>query len=378
MNKQQQVINLMKESNLDGLIFADGANFQYLLMTNHLHWQRMCMNNIDGFHSALNYPQHLLYIKIDGTYHIFTAYKDAHHFNQHLNVHPIYMEQLEDELACVLTGKNIGVGHDGFDLIKNILHNISSNITVVAQESILFELRAQKDPYEIEILKRNAQFTEEAFTAIIPLLKEGITQFEIEQALMNYGIKHNVTDFSFPPTAGFVIRDSLEAKTIFSFNQNQPLKENTGIAFDIGYLNEGYCADWGRTLYYGKASELVKNGYAALQSAQVYMVSKIIPNQTKVSELYGFILEEVTRLGYQDYLRFKDTGSLGHQIGIDCHEFPMLNFQEHAILKPGMVFCSEPKMWFENECYMRVEDMILITDEKAVFLTNFNRSLFEL
>jgi Xaa-Pro aminopeptidase len=43
-----------------------------------------------------------------------------------------------------------------------------------------------------------------------------------------------------------------------------------------------------------------------------------------------------------------------------------------------MVFCSEPKMFFVDECYMRVEDMILVTETGAEFLTKFDRELFEL
>ena len=69
---------------------------------------------------------------------------------------------------------------------------------------------------------------------------------------------------------------------------------------------------------------------------------------------------------------------LVHQIGIDCHEFPMITPQYNEVLKPGMIFCSEPKMMFENECYMRVEDMILVTEDGAEFLTNFDRDLFEI
>jgi Xaa-Pro aminopeptidase len=42
-----------------------------------------------------------------------------------------------------------------------------------------------------------------------------------------------------------------------------------------------------------------------------------------------------------------------------------------------MVFASEPKMWFQGEMYMRVEDIILVTETGAEFLTNFPRDLFE-
>ena len=55
----------------------------------------------------------------------------------------------------------------------------------------------------------------------------------------------------------------------------------------------------------------------------------------------------------------------------------MLNNGVDYVLQPGMVFCSEPKMFFMNECYMRVEDMVLITETGAESLTKFSRELFE-
>ncbi|MPM60009.1 Aminopeptidase YpdF [bioreactor metagenome] len=108
------------------------------------------------------------------------------------------------------------------------------------------------------------------------------------------------------------------------------------------------------------------------------MVDSIVPNQTNNNELYDLVLRKVRELGYGDYLRFQDSGMLGHQIGIDCHEHPMVNRATDFILRPGMVFCSEPKMFFMDECYMRVEDMVLVTETGAEFLSKFDRTLFEL
>ena len=108
------------------------------------------------------------------------------------------------------------------------------------------------------------------------------------------------------------------------------------------------------------------------------MIKNIVPGKTNINELYGFVHEEVKRRGYEDYLRFKDRGSLGHQIGIECHEFPMLNKSVDFVLQPGMVFCSEPKLWFPNEVYMRVEDMVLVTEDGARSLSQFDRELFEI
>ncbi|MBQ1325342.1 MAG: M24 family metallopeptidase, partial [Solobacterium sp.] len=62
----------------------------------------------------------------------------------------------------------------------------------------------------------------------------------------------------------------------------------------------------------------------------------------------------------------------------DCHEYPLLMETEDEPFLPGMVFCAEPKMIFPGEMYMRVEDMILITETGAESLTRFPRDLFEI
>ena len=55
-----------------------------------------------------------------------------------------------------------------------------------------------------------------------------------------------------------------------------------------------------------------------------------------------------------------------------------INNSVDFVLQPGMVFCSEPKLWFPNEVYMRVEDMVLVTEDGARSLSQFDRELFEI
>lgn len=204
-----------------------------------------------------------------------------------------------------------------------------------------------------------------------------MTQWDAENLLMQYGFDHNIQDFSFPPTAGFKTRGTFSDEEMFDFHRESKLVPGTAIAFDVGYMDQGYCSDWGRTVYYGKAPELVKEGYRVLQGACVNLVEQIKPYQTNTNECFDIIRDYVEKHGYLDYLRYKDERMLGHQIGTECHEHPMVNADTDAILKPGMIFCSEPKMAFYGECYMRVEDMVLVTDTGAEFLSNFPRDLFE-
>lgn len=376
MNRREKILKKLNESGLDGLLFASGANFQYVVESNSYFWQRYCFNLDEPVAGARIIPEAMVYLNKDGKSTILTTPLLKEHFDTTLNdVVVSYMDQFEDELTKIIDGKKIGIGRDCEAWFRKTL-----NVKLIEVEDIFYDLRRIKDEKEIALMTKLGKFTDDAVMYVCKHLKPGMTMFEAERMIVDYGLKTGMADLSFPPTCGFKTRNTENAQSIEPFENDRKLVEGTMIAFDIGYMDRGYCSDWGRTVYYGKAPELVKKGYEALQAGETYMVSKIVPGVTKFGELYGFICDKVEELGYYDYLRFKrdETGGNGHHIGSEVHELPFLVPGDELVLQPGMIFCSEPKMFFKNEGYMRVEDMILVTENGAKFLTNFPRDLFEI
>lgn len=376
MNRREKILKKLNESGLDGLLFASGANFQYVVESNSYFWQRYCFNLDEPVAGARIIPEAMVYLNKDGKSTILTTPLLKEHFDTTLNdVVVSYMDQFEDELTKIIDGKKIGIGRDCEAWFRKTL-----NVKLIEVEDIFYDLRRIKDEKEIALMTKLGKFTDDAVMYVCKHLKPGMTMFEAERMIVDYGLKTGMADLSFPPTCGFKTRNTENAQIIEPFENDRKLVEGTMIAFDIGYMDRGYCSDWGRTVYYGKAPELVKKGYEALQAGETYMVSKIVPGVTKFGELYGFICDKVEELGYYDYLRFKrdETGGNGHHIGSEVHELPFLVPGDDLVLEPGMIFCSEPKMFFKNEGYMRVEDMILVTEDGAEFLTNFPRDLFEI
>lgn len=376
MNRREKILKKLNESGLDGLLFASGANFQYVVESNSYFWQRYCFNLDEPVAGARIIPEAMVYLNKDGKSTILTTPLLKEHFDTTLNdVVVSYMDQFEDELTKIIDGKKIGIGRDCEAWFRKTL-----NVKLIEVEDIFYDLRRIKDEKEIALMTKLGKFTDDAVMYVCKHLKPGMTMFEAERMIVDYGLRTGMADLSFPPTCGFKTRNTENAQNIEPFENDRKLVEGTMIAFDIGYMDRGYCSDWGRTVYYGKAPELVKKGYEALQAGETYMVSKIVPGVTKFGELYGFICDKVEELGYYDYLRFKrdETGGNGHHIGSEVHELPFLVPGDDLVLEPGMIFCSEPKMFFKNEGYMRVEDMILVTEDGAEFLTNFPRDLFEI
>ena len=376
MNRREKILKKLNESGLDGLLFASGANFQYVVESNSYFWQRYCFNLDEPVAGARIIPEAMVYLNKEGKSTILTTPLLKEHFDTTLNdVVVSYMDQFEDELTKIIDGKKIGIGRDCEAWFRKTL-----NVKLIEIEDIFYDLRRIKDEKEIALMTKLGKFTDDAVMYVCKHLKPGMTMFDAERMIVDYGLQNGMADLSFPPTCGFKTRNTENAQNIEPFENDRKLVEGTMIAFDIGYMDRGYCSDWGRTVYYGKAPELVKKGYEALQAGETYMVSKIVPGVTKFGELYGFICDKVEELGYYDYLRFKrdETGGNGHHIGSEVHELPFLVPGDELVLQPGMIFCSEPKMFFKNEGYMRVEDMILVTEDGAEFLTNFPRDLFEI
>ena len=364
------------EAGLDGVLFATGANLQYITETTDYFWQRACMKNMPDYASAYLIPEAVAFLDKDGDLTVVAIPEHKNDFPG-VKVVPSYMDQMEDTLAPIIRGKKIGIGTDCGDWLKSTLHEIDPFIETECAEEIWDDLRCIKDEKEIAYMRRMAEFTDEAVMHVVKNMREGMTMREAEGMLMQYGFDHGIQDFSFPPTIGFKTKGQMPVEIPFEYDRNQKLVKGTGIAFDIGFMDHGYCSDWGRSLYYGEAPQIVKDGYAALQAGQLNLIDKIRPYETSTKDCYDLVLEGVKARGFEDYLRFRNTGGLGHQIGIDCHEHPMINYGVDEPLRPGMVFCSEPKMIFYGIMYMRVEDMILVTENGAESLSKFPRDLFE-
>ncbi len=108
-------------------------------------------------------------------------------------------------------------------------------------------------------------------------------------------------------------------------------------------------------------------------------VDKMHDGGMRACDVFPSIEQALDREGYGDYLRARlPHGSVGHQIGVEVHEPPWLKPENEHTLKADMVMCLEPKLWHVGEYYLRVEDMVLVKEYGAEFLTNFDRQLFQL
>lgn len=367
----EQLQSDMDERNLDLVVLGAGPDFQYITGAK-VNWR-------SG--RDLNYAADSVFVPREGEPIVLGGMgnggkikecwiSDARGLGPLENMKPTVKEIMSE----FDSPKKIGFGEYTYGSLVLAIALNTPGAKYQSVEGILDRQRMIKDSTEITKLRNVANLTEKVMGKVIDELDEGISMHELTSKIRNLGRLEGATDISFPPTGGFC-KSGSEPVGVFNYEPDQPLESGTAIAFDIGFVYDGYCSDWSRSFYLGEPPEHIEKAYPALMTAVVETTDAMGGEVQYTDEIFGSIEKVCDREGYRERL---SSGMVGHQIGVEVHEDPWLRPQQRQELVDGMVFCIEPKLWHKGEYYLRVEDMILIKNGKAESLTTYDRELFQL
>lgn len=239
-----------------------------------------------------------------------------------------------------------------------IINDIRQDITA---------LRAVKQPAEIEMMRRAAILTVDAFSNAKRALPTLGTEYEL-QAEFDYSYKKAGMAHAYDP----IVASGPRACTLHYIENSQQFPKNGLVVIDIGARVEGYCADVTRTYAIGVPSEREKAVHAAVERAHHDIIALLRPGLSVASyqETVDQIMQrELNSLGLlkkpSDYRKYFPH-AISHGLGIDVHD--SLGSPTH--FKPGMVLTVEPGIYIPEEGIgVRIEDEILITDTGSENLT---------
>ena len=366
---------LMEEKGLDLVVYGASPDFQYLTGTT-VEWRK---------HRDLNYPADSVFVPREGEPIIMAGLGNTGKIKECwiADQRPLGMfEDLKPTVKKIMEEleypETIGIGEYTWGSLVLAVANYSRGAKFRSAEGLMDKMRMIKDSYEIEKLKRVAKLTEAVMGKVIDEIDEETTSQGLNLKIEHLGRGLGATDVSFPTTAGFC-KSGSEPVGVFNYEPEQKLETKTAIAFDIGFVLDDYCSDWGRSVYYGEPEEHIEKAYPALMTAVVETIDAMGDEVQRVDQIFDHIEKVCDREGYKDRLLERlPNRMVGHQIGIEVHEDPWLKPGSTQELVDGMVFCVEPKLWHKGEYYLRVEDMVLIKNGKAESLTTFDRELFQL
>ena len=233
---------------------------------------------------------------------------------------------------------------------------------------ILGPMRAIKEAGEIQAMKRAAAVADEAFAGIVPLLRPGMSEWDIkletERQLRLAGAEG--TSFE----TGIMIRGEgcdgpLEGVSATRENRLEPGRV---LAFDFGAVVDGYASDFGRTVFVGDPDAELLRIHDLIVEAQAEGMRALRPG-TPTAEVDARARSVIEGAGYGEAFFHR----LGHGIGIDVHEAPFLAPGDTGTVQADMCFTVEPSVLIPGRCFVRIEDVVRATPEGGVSLNETPR-----
>ena len=273
---------------------------------------------------------------------------------------------------------SVGLGEHVWGSTVSEIALVAKHAKYSAARGLLDHVRMIKDEGEIAALRKVAKLTDQVMERVLPKIKNGVTQPEIELEAELQGRLLGASDVSFPPIVRFIRHGSEPWPVPITYPREEGLVSGSSIAFDIGFVRDGYCSDLGRSFYYGFPDAEIREGYEALHASVLETVDKIRTDNTRACDLFPIAETYLDQQGFGKYLPAYLPKTLGHGIGVEVHERPCLTPAYEDALCTNMVLAVEPRLWSPGKYYVRVEDMVLVGPRKSEFLTNFDRQIFVL
>lgn len=232
----------------------------------------------------------------------------------------------------------------------------------------LDELRIRKDKHELSHIGKACHIGDEAFLSIQSHIKPGITERELADKL-EWLIREKGGTLSFPSIIAFGPNSAIP----HHHTGDTTLKEHDIILMDFGVRYNNYCSDMTRTLFIGDVPQEYVQIYQAVLSAQqkaIVTIQESLKQNTppRASQVDHAAREEIKKHTYTPF-----SHALGHGIGIDVHEAPILSPRSQQELTTGMVFSIEPGIYLTGKMGVRIEDLFSIQNGKLIQLTNSSK-----
>ena len=259
------------------------------------------------------------------------------------------------ELTSGLNLKNMGVESRHivlalYNQLSEILKKCELRINLVPLDGLVESLRVIKEPEEIELIRRAAAISDQAFTHIETIIRAGMSEREVAWEVEKFMREHDSEALPFD----VIVASGPNAALPHAKPSARLIDTNEPVLIDIGARIEGYCSDLSRTLCLGTDDTFAKI-YRVVLDAQVSAMS-IIKEGNTAGQVDNAARDVIQQAGYGEAFGH----ALGHGVGLAPHESPRLGPGSQELLTSGMVFTVEPGIYLKGWGGVRIEDLVIM------------------
>ena len=225
-------------------------------------------------------------------------------------------------------------------------------VELVATADAILDLRAVKDAFEVERLKAAQAITDAGFAHIVGFIRPGMTERQVQLELDAFMMAQGADGLAFPT----IVATGAHGSSPHAQPGNAVIAPGDAIVMDFGARKGGYCADMTRTVFVGEPSAELRAAYAVLQRANAECKAMARAGVTG-ADVHAHAEKVLADGGFAG----KMGHGLGHGVGLDIHESPVLSPRNGQPLPAGAVVTVEPGIYIPGAFGMRLEDCGLVT-----------------
>ena len=297
--------------------------------------------------------------------------------------------------------KRIGMEFDVMPVREFLFYDrqIFPDQECVDASDLIHSVRMIKSDWEIEQMEKAAELSYKTFQFIQENLRPGYTEMEFAGIVETFSRRHGhggqlrVRDYKTEAYPWHILSGEsggkiglLDAPTSGEGTSpafpcgagHKEIREGEPIMIDFGTMLNGFHFDETRMFAIKGMPKKALDASKAAIEIQFKVLEKVKPGQT-LDELVQISLAHAYRLGYIDYFlgppKYK-VSFIGHGIGHELIEKPIIAMGKDEELRPGMVFALEPKMVFKDEFAAGIESVFLVTENGYRLLSKTPSEVF--
>ena len=228
------------------------------------------------------------------------------------------------------------------------------------------DARALKDEAECEAMRTASRTNDAGMACFRELVHVGVTEAEVAAQLEKIYRELGAQGNSFAPIVSF----GANAADPHHEPDDTPLNLGDAVLFDVGCRQGNYCADMTRTFFFGEPTTKQREIYETVRRANEAAIALVAPG-VRFCDLDKAARDVIEEAGYGPYF----THRLGHQIGLDVHEPGDVSAANSNSVQPGMIFSIEPGIYLPEEFGVRIEDLVLVTEDGCEVLNQYPHNL---
>lgn len=226
--------------------------------------------------------------------------------------------------------------------------------------------RGIKDAEEQKKMIAASEINDAAMAQFKTLIHDGVTEAEAAGRMLEIYRNLGAEGFSFSPLVAF----GANAADPHHEPDDTVVKPGDCVLFDVGCIKDGYCSDMTRTFYFKEVSNHCREIYHIVRRANEAAEALIRPG-VRLCDIDAAARDLITKEGYGPQFNHR----LGHFIGLKEHEYGDVSSGFDWPVQPGMIFSIEPGIYLTGDTGVRIEDLVLVTEDGVKILNRYPHEL---